>query len=444
MPSPPAPMTSSPGDPQAASVELDVAAIRLGVTCGSELRDSRGVLLVGQGTRITRSVIDGLLRRGIDRLWVSPQMVAQLSRPASAAIAKAESPEKPNMAAAQTRNPADWVRGVPLKSNLVNCHHLPLDPQRQRLIRQNITAARDHFTTLQAQWTAGQPGTAAAVADLTAAFASRICEDLDHAIGEVVGDLTVTSSTDRAVQLATLGMAVATELDFDGPSVLQLGLAGLLHDVGQYRMDPSLWSPFRPPLDGEQMWQYRKHPIVSRQALQTMGDLPPAVLQVVEQIHEQIGGGGYPYGLTGGRIHPHARVLGVCDTYLRLIAGTSFCCPLLPHDAMGLILHLGGRGVLEPDSVRALLRIESLYPIGSRVRLHDGRTASVIRRAACGYARPVVIADDGERIDTATVDQPIKAQPIAASPGDGSRGAFRLTPARMQSLDWNPADDLIL
>ena len=416
------------------NVELDVSAIEVGVSCGTELRDERGTVLISQGTPITTSLIDGLRRRGIERLHVTAQQARQLrGQPAPPPPPKAEK------RAAPSQNPADWARGIPLKVNLIDCHHLPLDPARRRQIRQNVTAARDHFTTMQAELSAGRPGSAEAVSELTGAFASRICEDMDQAVGEVVSDLTMSCSTDRAVQLATLGMAVGTELDLDGPAVLQLGLAGLLHDVGQFQMDPWLWLPFRSPFDDQQMWEYRKHPILSRQTLQEMGDLPGVVVQVVEQVHEQIGGGGYPYGLTGSRIHPHARILGVCDTYLQLIRGTTFRRPLVPHDALGLILHLGGRGIFDPEAVRCLLRIESMYPIGSRVRLGDGRSGSVIRRPVDGYSRPVVMADDGERIDTAQANQPMTVEP-----SDDPLAPIRLTPAQMRALDWNPADDLIL
>ena len=62
----------------------------------------------------------------------------------------------------------------------------------------------------------------------------------------------------------------------------------------------------------------------------------------------------------------------------------------MPYAAMECIVRMARTKDLDPEIVRALLRVLTLFPIGSFVVLSDGSLARVIRRNGDLYTKPIV------------------------------------------------------
>jgi HD-GYP domain-containing protein (c-di-GMP phosphodiesterase class II) len=133
-----------------------------------------------------------------------------------------------------------------------------------------------------------------------------------------------------------------------------------------------------------------KHPIYSLEILQRIAGLPPVVPLVVYQIHERPNGKGYPRGRSGANIHSFAKVVQVADIYTALRSIRPYRPPLMPYAAMECLIRQAQNHDVEPDVVRALLRIQSLFPLASFVTLSDGSVARVLRSNRDDYTRPVV------------------------------------------------------
>lgn len=423
---------------RADAVTVPVDQLKVGVECRSALVDETGVLLLGAGTKITQEVIQGLRDRGIEELAIQASDLQRMQRSTPNPRAVRRPVSRPSSTDTRT-DPSDWAPGVPLKSTMVDRFHEPLLPERSARLKNYVSDAHADFESLRMELATTKLHTVEALNNLSAAFAAVMVDDHDQTVGEVVQPSDAHALTDRCVKLGVLGMAVGAEMDLDGPGILELGTTGLLHDIGLYTTDSELSSPGRQPFTDQQLWEFRKHPVLSANCLREVSDLPKSVLLAIEQVHEQYDGSGYPFGLEGKRIHLYARILNVCDTYLQLTIGTSFRKPLLPHDALGLILHQARYGLFDPKVIHALLRAESLFPLGSRVELSNGQLADVIRRPNEGYANPVLQSLDGLRLDLDGAGLEI-TRPVA---NDGL-DQIRLGVEEMQALRWNPADDLFL
>ncbi|EMI52877.1 HD-GYP hydrolase domain containing protein [Rhodopirellula sallentina SM41] len=424
-------------------VMLPVDELHVGAICRFPLEDDNGLLLLGAGTTITAELIQGLVDRDIEELAVSIEEVEALRRQDSLSSKPLQRrrPSKPSSKQDEgfrAGHPSKWPKGVPLKGNLVDRHHEPINQSRREVLRGHVKLARDEFEQIRLEISDRKLQTIAALNNLSAAFASAIVDDHDQTVADVVSADESMSLTDRSVKLSVLGMAVGTELELDGPTILEIGTTGLLHDIGLYTMDPGLIIPGRGPLNDEEMWEYRKHPINSSNCLREVSEIPHSVLIAIEQVHEQFDGSGYPFGIEGKRANLYARILNVCDTYLRLTTGTSFRNALVPHDALGVILYQARYQLFDPEVVRAFLRVESLFPLGSRVHFNKELTAEVIRRPLEGYAHPVLQCDDGTRIDLTTETEAM-IQPVA----DPARNQARLPREIMETMRWSPADELI-
>ncbi|MBB3210314.1 HD-GYP domain-containing protein (c-di-GMP phosphodiesterase class II) [Rhodopirellula rubra] len=424
-------------------VMLPIDELHVGAVCRFPLEDDNGLLLLGAGTTITAELIQGLIDRDIEELAVSAEEIDTLRR-------RDISTEKPNQRRRRSNasprkdetfrngHPSKWAKGIPLKQNLVNRHHESINLSRREVLRGHVKLARDEFEQIRIEISSRKLQTIEALKNLSAAFASAIVDDHDQTVADVISAGESMSLTDRSVKLSVLGMAVGTELGLDGPTILEIGTTGLLHDIGLYTMDPGLIIPGRGPLNDEEMWEYRKHPINSSNCLREVSEIPRSVLIAIEQVHEQFDGSGYPFGIEGKRANLYARILNVCDTYLRLTIGTSFRSALVPHDALGIILYQARYRLFDPEVVRAFLRVESLFPLGSRVQFNQEMTAEVIRRPLEGYAHPVLQCEDGTRIDL-TMETEAMVHPVA----DPARNQARLPRTIMETMRWSPADELI-
>jgi len=432
------PHGNRPRTDQGDTVTVPIDQLQVGSESRTELLDSNGVLLLGAGTRITPEVIEGLRDRGVEELTIQASELSRMRRSSSPSRAPRRTVSRSPSTKMGT-DPSQWTTGVPIKKAMVDRFLEPLRPERSEQLRNHMADAQAELESVRLELTTRKLRTVESLSDLSGAFASAMVDDHDQTVGEIVQTCDSLALTERCVKLSVLGMAVGAEMDMDGPSLLELGTTGLLHDIGLYTTDSELSSPARQPFTDEQLWEYRKHPVLSANCLREVSDMPKGVLLAIEQVHEQYDGTGYPFGLEGKRIHLYARILNVCDTYLQLTIGTSFRKPLLPHDALGLILHQARYGLFDPKVIHALLRAESLFPLGSRVELSNGQIADVIRRPPQGYARPVLQSLDGERVELDENNLEI-ARPAANAAMD----QIRLGVEEMQALRWNPADDLFL
>jgi hypothetical protein len=92
-----------------------------------------------------------------------------------------------------------------------------------------------------------------------------------------------------------------------------------------------------------------------------------------------------------------AKILAVADAYNALISPRPFRPPLTPYAAMECILRKTAAGDFDPHVVRALLMVQSLFPISSYVVLSDGSVAKVLRRNGDKFTQPIVkIVQDSE------------------------------------------------
>jgi hypothetical protein len=98
----------------------------------------------------------------------------------------------------------------------------------------------------------------------------------------------------------------------------------------------------------------------------------------------------------------------------------------MPYAAMECLLRQAKQRKVDAEVVRALLQVNSLFPIGSFVTLSDGSVAKVLRRNANQYSTPIVqllqlpngetVEGDSEIIDLSTESLHV----VQALPAPGS------------------------
>lgn len=118
----------------------------------------------------------------------------------------------------------------------------------------------------------------------------------------------------HSVNVAILAMSMGVFLRKSRKECLQLGWAGLFHDVGLTAISEALTNK-REPLTPEEWETLKKHPCLGYRLLKGNAEVPVASLRLILEHHENADGSGYPQGLALTRQHPLTRVLALVEAY---------------------------------------------------------------------------------------------------------------------------------
>jgi HD-GYP domain-containing protein (c-di-GMP phosphodiesterase class II) len=176
-------------------------------------------------------------------------------------------------------------------------------------------------------------------------------------------------------------------------------------------------------LDQEEWEQVKGHPIEGALLLTKEVVLRDVVARVALEHHEKPDGTGYPAGKKKNETHVFARLINVVDTYGAMVSPRAHRLPMLPFQAMRVVMDDGAKGMLDWDIVQAFVKALSIYPIGSYLRLEGGEVARVVRSQPEIPEKPVIaVIADGQRnilrtpveIDLAMTEPAPKFEPIPA------------------------------
>lgn len=192
----------------------------------------------------------------------------------------------------------------------------------------------------------------------------------------------------HSLSVSIMAIAIGIELGLTNQMLNELGLAGLLHDIGKVAVPIEIINkPGR--LTPEEFDIVKMHPVHAANHLRERNLVNENVYAGIVGHHEKLDGSGYPQKLSGTDIHPYARILAVADVYDALTSNRPYRTPSPPNEAIEYVM--GGMGThFDERVVHAFLRKVAPYPIGSKVQLSNGETAYVMKNYPDQPLRPMV------------------------------------------------------
>lgn len=192
----------------------------------------------------------------------------------------------------------------------------------------------------------------------------------------------------HSVDVASIAMIVAKNQGLSPREVKQIGVSGLLHDLGKSKIPNEILNkPGR--LTDEEFDIMKQHPLTGYNMVKDKPDLTPATKLGVLQHHEKITGNGYPLKLTSDKIHLFAKILTVADIYDALVTERPYKAAFTPRDAVEMIMAMTGD--LDISMIQSFLNSVILYPVGSIVKLSTGEFAKIVENIPGYPTRPTVI-----------------------------------------------------
>jgi putative nucleotidyltransferase with HDIG domain len=171
----------------------------------------------------------------------------------------------------------------------------------------------------------------------------------------------------HSVNVSILSLAVGENLSLPEQERINVGVAGLLHDVGKTQLALDL---IRKPgtLTVEEFEEIKKHPEEGFSILGKMSHIQEKARYMVREHHMRFDRTGYPRPEPEYRTYPHSQVIAVADCYDALTTMRSYQKARTPQQALEIMRKLSGKS-LDPELVTLLERSLGVYPIGTMVRL---------------------------------------------------------------------------
>ena len=180
----------------------------------------------------------------------------------------------------------------------------------------------------------------------------------------------------HSVNVAVISLAMAEALSLDSQEKTEVGVAGLLHDVGKTQLALDL---IRKPgnLTVQEFEEIRKHPEEGFVLLGKMSHIRPASAYMVREHHMRYDRSGYPSLGQGYTVNPRSQIIAVADCYDAMTTMRAYQRARQPLDALALMGKLAGRS-LDPDILTIFKNVMGGYPIGTMVRLSTMEVGVVI------------------------------------------------------------------
>ena len=335
-------------------------ALKEGMKIDQAIKDRMDRTLVARGTLLDSYVIDGLKKRGVPGVYI--QEGEEDPEP--------EQPEVPlpplvrhNIEKTRTEDPVKVRLSESVKKRV---------SEGVQYLYSNSDSEQFSSTT------------------------TSITNDLMKAINDsdaLAVDISVLKTSDEytfkhSVDVATMSMIIAKKQGLSQKDIYNIGIAGLLHDMGKSKIPPEILNkPAR--LTEEEFAIMKQHSALGYDILKDKTEFEKVIPVAVLQHHEKMNGKGYPLGCSSEQITTYAKILSVADVYDALVTERPYKKSFSQRTAVEMIMSMTEE--LDITAMRSFLSSVILYPVDSTVQLSNGEEARVVKNNENSILRPTVV-----------------------------------------------------
>ena len=190
----------------------------------------------------------------------------------------------------------------------------------------------------------------------------------------------------HSVNVAVYAIKMAQDLGFNEERQVEIGLAGLLHDVG-IALLPEQVVYKKGPLTAEELDLLRERPNSAWRILQCLGPEKSLIAECAAQVYERADGSGYPRGLAAEEIHEYAQIIGLLDLYEALVHSRPNREKLSFFEAVKYICK-SCKAQFRRRHLKSLLRVFTVFPLDSYVQLNSEAIGKVVETVPDQPMRP--------------------------------------------------------
>lgn len=191
----------------------------------------------------------------------------------------------------------------------------------------------------------------------------------------------------HSVAVCALMISLSKTLGHDVEFRKKAGMAGLLHDIGKMFIPLDILN--KPgKLTEEEFEIVKNHPMQGWELLNTCSNISEETLDVCLHHHEKFDGTGYPSQLKSDEISIITKMATVCDIYDAITSDRPYKKGWEPTVSIKNMSQWTGH--FDPTVFRAFVSSIGIYPVGSIVKLSNGKIGVVIEKCETNLLKPKV------------------------------------------------------
>lgn len=221
-------------------------------------------------------------------------------------------------------------------------------------------------------------------------LALELVEDIEKVNLDVVYDIFCRKANlyEHTLSVTILSIMVARKLGMSAERYYPIAVGTLLHDLGLRYITISYVNKMMDELSPEEIFEYKKHTILAYTVLDGEEEwLPDISKHMILSHHEKIDGSGFP--LKQKKQNIECRIIQLCDTFDCLISGME-CKSNSIEKVIDYIWSVANKEY-DKDVVEALFSIIAMYPVGTEVKLSNGKFGIVTEQTLLSDSPVVMI-----------------------------------------------------
>jgi len=192
----------------------------------------------------------------------------------------------------------------------------------------------------------------------------------------------------HSVAVCALMIALGKQMGLEPSLLKDLGMSGLLHDVGKMMIPEDVLN--KPgSLTDEEFTVVKNHPLRGWEILKGSAGVCDMALDVCLHHHERMDGKGYPDKLSGEGLSLFARMGAVCDVYDAITSVRCYKNGWEPAEAIRKMAEWQ-EGHFDSKVFHAFVKTIGIYPSGTLVKLKSTRLAVVMEQTNKSLITPIV------------------------------------------------------
>ncbi len=183
-------------------------------------------------------------------------------------------------------------------------------------------------------------------------------------------------TAEHSLRVCIYAIALGRELGFRDLELQNIGICGLLHDVGKMRI-PSALLAKKDNLTLEEIELMQQHPTYGKKLLISKSGIYPGAVDVAYCHHERLDGSGYPRGITSERIPYYAKIIAIIDSYDSMISDRPYSQGITTLDACRHIYQCKD-SLYDKVILGHFIHFIGIYAPGSLVEMNTGEVGIII------------------------------------------------------------------
>lgn len=172
---------------------------------------------------------------------------------------------------------------------------------------------------------------------------------------------------------------------------IQVALAGLLHDIGNIKIDSNtLNKPSK--LTPQEFEEIKRHTVLGYNVLKNVTGINEGVKLAALQHHEKEDGSGYPLGVKGDKIHFYAKIVAIADVFHAMTSRRYYKKATSPYLVLEQIFN-ESFGKLDPSMVQTFINKITQFHSGTLVKLSNNLVGKIVFSDRAHPTRPWVEVD---------------------------------------------------